>query len=85
MESLKNRFTSICLSRTSQKRTTPPKQYIWDLKLKHNETPPLKWHDVRKLQTSVDNAPKRNPKISNTQTQISYLIKDPNLFQSAAT
>ena len=50
-------------------------KYVWYLKLKHNVTPTLP--------RSIDYASKRNSKYSHTQTQMSYLIIDSNLFQSA--
>ena len=75
----------------SKNSDTTLAKYIWDLKLKHNETPTWKWHILKSvvpysnIQRSADYASKRNSKFSHTQTQMSYLIKDPNLFQNAAT
>ena len=76
----------------SKKNDTNLAKYVWDLKFKHNVTPTLKWNILKYVtpysnntKKGIEYTSKRNSKFSHTQTQMSYLIKDPNLFQSAAT
>ena len=50
-ESLKNGFTTINMSfkNESKKNDTTLAKYVWDLKLKHNVTPTLRWHILKSV------------------------------------
>ena len=81
---------NVSFKNKSKKNDTALAKYIWDLRLKHSVMPTLKWQILKSV-APYSNITKKcrlclqeKFKISHTQTQMSYLIKDLNLFQSAA-
>ena len=75
----------------SKRNNTTLAKYIWDLKLKHNVTPTLKWHILKSV-TTYSNITKKcrlclqeKLKIHSYPNPDELLNKRSNLFQSAAT